>query len=155
MSHNKNGKTSHGQNVSRKVDDFSAGNNGPRKLKSYLIARPNEVHEFLRNMYLICLEDCSSSGIDEIFGENGGSGNYPIFVQPEDPVQKRGRVHNYLGMVFDFTVIGTAKVTMPLFTGDFLEGVKDIEGVSPTPATNDLFKVLPMKYPKLFGYGTS
>jgi hypothetical protein len=86
MSHNKNGKTSHGQNISRKVDDFSAGNNGPRKLKSYLIARPNEVHEFLRNMYLICLEDCSSSGIDEIFGENGGSGNYPIFVQPEDPV---------------------------------------------------------------------
>jgi hypothetical protein len=85
--------------------------------------------------------------IDDLFAQL--SAKYPGLVQ------KRGRVHNYLGMVFDFTVIGTAKVTMPLFTGDFLEGVKDIEGVSPTPATNDLFKVLPMKYPKLFGYGTS
>jgi hypothetical protein len=71
--------------------------------------------------------------IDDLFAQL--SAKYPGLVQ------KRGRVHNYLGMVFDFTVIGTAKVTMPLFTGDFLEGVKDIEGVSPTPATNDLFKV--------------
>jgi hypothetical protein len=71
--------------------------------------------------------------IDDLFTQL--SAKYPGLVQ------KRGRVHNYLGMVFDFTVIGKAKITMPLFTGDFLEGVKDIEGVSPTPATNDLFKV--------------
>jgi hypothetical protein len=43
-------------------------------------------------------------------------------------------------MVFDFTVIGKVKVTMPLFTGYFLEGGKDIEGVSPIPATNDLLR---------------
>ena len=56
-------------------------------------------------------------------------------------VQNRGRTHNYLGMVFDFTKVGKVKITMPLFINDFLEGVKDIVGVSPTPVTNDLFKV--------------
>jgi hypothetical protein len=39
--------------VSKKVNGSSAGIIGSRKLKSYLIARPNEVHEFLIEMLLI------------------------------------------------------------------------------------------------------
>jgi hypothetical protein len=67
MSHNKNGKTGYGQSGSRKVDGFPARVDGnfSRQLRSHLIARPNEVHEFLRNQYLTCLGSCSSSGIDK------------------------------------------------------------------------------------------
>jgi hypothetical protein len=88
MSHNKNGKTGYGQSGSRKVDGFPAKVDGniSRQLRSHLIARPNEVHEFLRNQYLTCLEGCSSSGIDAIFGENGGDGLYPVFNPPQDPI---------------------------------------------------------------------
>ena len=53
----------------------------------------------------------------------------------------RGRVFNYLGMVFDYTEIGKCKITMPNFTDALLDFCADIHGIAPSPARNELFKV--------------
>ena len=55
---------------------------------------------------------------------------------------KRGRILNYLGMTFDYTVQGKVKVTMKGYTDDLLMELEEIiEGVSATPAASDLFKI--------------
>ena len=57
----------------------------------------------------------------------------------------RGKVHDYLGMTFDYTIPGKVKITMP----DFVQGVLDecpedlMNGLSSTPAANHLFNVDP------------
>ena len=57
----------------------------------------------------------------------------------------RGKIHDYLGMTFDYTIPGKVKITMP----DFVLGVLDecpedlMKGPSSTPAANHLFNVDP------------
>ena len=57
----------------------------------------------------------------------------------------RGKIHNYLGMVIDYTVLGKVKFTMK----DFIQGVLDecpgelMKGPSATLAANHLFNVIP------------
>ena len=53
----------------------------------------------------------------------------------------RGRVIDYLGMTFDFTVKGKCKVTMNGFIHDLLSLCNHIEGESLYPANGNLFKV--------------
>ena len=55
----------------------------------------------------------------------------------------RGKVHDYLGMTFDYTIPGKVKITMP----DFVQGVLDecpedlMKGPSSTPAAHHLFNL--------------
>ena len=57
----------------------------------------------------------------------------------------RGKVHDYLGMTFDYTIPGKVKITIP----DFVQGVLDecpedlMKGPSSTPAANHLFNFDP------------
>jgi hypothetical protein len=65
-------------------------------------------------------------------------------IYGEDMRVSRGRVHDYLGMILDFTNKGEAKVTMI----DYLKGVINdfpeiITGTAITPATTNLFDVRP------------
>ena len=53
----------------------------------------------------------------------------------------RGRVFNYLGMVFDYSTAGCVKITMPNFTEALLDFCKELYGVAPTPAKENLFKI--------------
>ena len=54
---------------------------------------------------------------------------------------QRGRVHNYIGMVFDFSDVGKCKVTMDGYVHDLLESYSHITGVAKTPAVNELFLI--------------
>jgi hypothetical protein len=55
---------------------------------------------------------------------------------------KRGRILDYLGMTFDFSVSGKCKVTMQGYIEELLNEVKDIiQGVSNTPASHNLFSI--------------
>ena len=49
------------------------------------IPAPEKVLAFFKSIYFWCLRECSSSNIDAIFGENGSSGEYPVFECPVDP----------------------------------------------------------------------
>ena len=57
----------------------------------------------------------------------------------------RGKVHDYLGMTYDYTILGKVKITML----DFVQGMLDecpedlMKGPSATPAANHLFNVDP------------
>jgi Reverse transcriptase (RNA-dependent DNA polymerase) len=53
----------------------------------------------------------------------------------------RGKKLNYLGMVFDFSVIKKCKVTMEGYVSDLLRDYESIVGVADTPAVLDLFSV--------------
>ena len=53
----------------------------------------------------------------------------------------RGRVINYLGMIFDFSTDNKVKVTMPNYVEDVLEFCEDVEGVAKYPAADNLFKI--------------
>jgi Reverse transcriptase (RNA-dependent DNA polymerase) len=54
---------------------------------------------------------------------------------------QRGRVIEYVGMVFDFSENKVVRVTMDEYVNDLLKELSDIPGESDTPATGDLFKV--------------
>ena len=55
----------------------------------------------------------------------------------------RGKIHDYLGMVIDYTALGKGKFTM----WDFIRGVLDeflgelMKGASATPAANHLLNI--------------
>ena len=61
----------------------------------------------------------------------------------------RGKVHEYLGMVFDFTDPGSVKVTMYQYIDDIIDGAPDIYKVSSrehgvgmaTPAPSNLYEI--------------
>jgi hypothetical protein len=53
----------------------------------------------------------------------------------------RGRVLDYLGMTFDFSVPGKVKITMNGYVTDLLKDCDDIPGTVDTPATSTLFSV--------------
>lgn len=56
----------------------------------------------------------------------------------------RGRIHDYLGMRFDYTVPGQVQVTMFDFIDNFLNEVpSDMKGERATPAPNHLFDISP------------
>ena len=59
-----------------------------------------------------------------------------------DITRKDGPIVNYLGMVFDLTVRGVAKVTMTGYVDDMLKEVGTSKGAR-TPATEGLFEVRP------------
>jgi hypothetical protein len=75
----------------------------------------------------------SEAAIDEIIGELE-------MLYPNLEVH-RGRVLNYIGMVFDFRAPGKVKVTMDGYVSDLLEDYEVIGGVADTPAALDLFTV--------------
>ena len=52
-----------------------------------------------------------------------------------------GKVHHYLAMLFDFSVDGELKISMQSYEEDCV-GMMGTRGVSHTPATPDLFKVV-------------
>ena len=54
---------------------------------------------------------------------------------------KTGKVHNYLGMTFDFTVDGQVSITMNKYINEVLV-FTDIKGSAATPATADLYDVV-------------
>ena len=54
---------------------------------------------------------------------------------------ERGKVLNYLGMVFDFNDDGKVKVSMNKFIDDLLEEYKNVTGTAKTPAGEDLFDI--------------
>jgi histone deacetylase 1/2 len=54
---------------------------------------------------------------------------------------QRGKIIEYIGMVFDFNVSGQVKVTMNGYVEDVLKSCDTIAGTASTPATNDLFKI--------------
>ena len=51
-----------------------------------------------------------------------------------------GKVHKYLGMIFDFSVDGKCAISMPHFISETIAKAK-VEGVVATPATEQLFQV--------------
>jgi hypothetical protein len=51
-----------------------------------------------------------------------------------------GKVHNYVGGVFDFTVDGEVSISMPHYTKRLVEDC-GIQGRAPTPAADDLFVI--------------
>ena len=57
----------------------------------------------------------------------------------------QGTVHNYLGMTFDYTILGKVKITMPHFVQGVLDECPEdlMKGPSSTPAANHLFNVDP------------
>ena len=61
-----------------------------------------------------------------------------LIVWYGDIMRENGPVLNYLGMVFDLTIAGTANVTMGKFVEDLLEERSDTRGTVITPATNGL-----------------
>ena len=50
----------------------------------------------------------------------------------------RGRVHNYLGMVMDFSVLEKCKITMDKYVEDLLRDCK-VVGIATSPASEHLF----------------
>jgi hypothetical protein len=57
-------------------------------------------------------------------------------------VVTRGKVRDYLGMIFDFSVDGKVKITMEEYIWELLEETpEDMAGVCATPAANHLFQV--------------
>jgi len=75
----------------------------------------------------------SEEVLDKLFEDL--SVRYPALVI------KRGRVMEYLGMVFDFRQEGKVKITMDGFIDDFLRDATMFSGECDTPATESLFKV--------------
>jgi Reverse transcriptase (RNA-dependent DNA polymerase) len=61
----------------------------------------------------------------------------------EAPLTKsRGKVHEYLGMVIDFSLPGKVMVTMFDYIKDMLKDLpKDMDGIAPNPAASYLFEV--------------
>jgi hypothetical protein len=59
------------------------------------------------------------------------------------PLNKsRGKVHDYLGMIFDFSKLGLVTISMSNYIATSLHEVpKDMKGVATTPAVNQLFTV--------------
>ena len=55
--------------------------------------------------------------------------------------KQRGRIINYLGMTFDYTIPGKVKITMANYIRDVLEGCTDITGTADSPAHSNLFTV--------------
>ena len=54
----------------------------------------------------------------------------------------QGKIHNYLGMVLDFTIAGKVQIHMEEYIRDMLMNLpEDMEGVTTTPAAEHLFKV--------------
>jgi hypothetical protein len=53
----------------------------------------------------------------------------------------RGKVHNYLGLTFDFTECDGVKITAKQFMNDFLEDYNDVQGTATTPAEDSLFSI--------------
>jgi histone deacetylase 1/2 len=51
-----------------------------------------------------------------------------------------GKVHKYLGMIFDFSADGKCAISMPHFISETIAKAK-VEGVAATPATEQLFQV--------------
>jgi hypothetical protein len=66
----------------------------------------------------------------------------------------RGKVHDYLGMTFDYQEDGVVKVTMIDYINKMLEDLPaDMDGSAPSPAENHLFQVN-MTNPKKLGKET-
>ena len=65
--------------------------------------------------------------------------------------KQRGRIINYLGMTFDYSVNGKVKITMENYVRDVLKGCEDIEGTSDSPAHSNLFSVRPVLMSELLG----
>jgi hypothetical protein len=56
----------------------------------------------------------------------------------------RGKVHDYLGMVLDYTEEGRVKITMNQYVEEILDELpSDMDGEAPTPAAAHLFQVDP------------
>ena len=54
----------------------------------------------------------------------------------------RGKIHEYLGMTFDFSTKGAVKISMVDYTKKIIEGFpEEITRTSPTPAADHLFQV--------------
>jgi hypothetical protein len=54
---------------------------------------------------------------------------------------KEGKIHNYLGMTFDFSTDGEVKITMNKYITEVLK-FTDIKGTVATPATTDLYSIV-------------
>ena len=61
----------------------------------------------------------------------------------EAPLTKsRGKIHEYLGMVLDFSIPGKVMITMFEYIKDMLKDLpKDMDGIAPNPAATHLFEV--------------
>ena len=73
----------------------------------------------------------------------------------ESPLTKtRGKRHDYLGMVPDFSTQGSAEISMHEYASEIIDGAPyDMEGNAPSPAANHLFTVntkdpVPLDEPK-------
>ena len=54
----------------------------------------------------------------------------------------RGKVHSYLGMDFDFTILGTVRLSMIPYSKEIIEDFPEpITSTAPTPAADHLFTV--------------
>ena len=56
-----------------------------------------------------------------------------------------GRVINYLRMIFDYSVKGQAKITVPNYMTELLQGCSDMLGAAHTPAHSYIFNVRSIK----------
>ena len=65
--------------------------------------------------------------------------------------KQRGRIINYLGMTFDYSISGKVKITMANYIKDVLEGCADIPGTTDFPAHNNLFRIRLTKDSSLLG----
>jgi hypothetical protein len=66
----------------------------------------------------------------------------------------RGKVHEYVGMVFDYSIDGKVKITMKEYIQEMLDELpEDMAGEAATPAANHLFTV--NNKPKLLDEDTS
>jgi histone deacetylase 1/2 len=54
---------------------------------------------------------------------------------------KEGKLHNYLGMTFDFTIDGEVNITMNKYITEVLK-FTEIKGCVATPATTDLYSIV-------------
>ena len=68
----------------------------------------------------------------------------------------RGKVHEYLGMVIDYSTPGKAKFSMVDYVKDMLDELpENMSGMLPTPASNHLFKVNKLSAEMLLDEGNS
>ncbi len=83
--------------------------------------------------------------VDDLFCTCVSQGNldkFGAFLSEAYPEirTKRGKVINYIGVTFDYTVAGEVKVNMDKCVNDILSGCR-VDKIRSTPATENLFDV--------------
>ena len=79
----------------------------------------------------------NESNIDQVIAE--------IEILYPGLTKQRGRIINYIGMTFDYSMHNCVRITMANYINEVLEGCTDMSGKSQTPAHSNLFDIRPIE----------